>query len=66
MEKVELILGKVELGFEDFLEIRAGMELIFEIPSQYQGSLLLDGKEWAKVEIKGHADELRLTICEVI
>ena len=65
LPKIELALGKIVLDCENFLELRPGMELRFETPETFEGVLSLDGRPWAKVQVRRWDKELRLSVVEI-
>lgn len=64
--EVSLNLGKLELGLPDLLRLREGMQIEFEKPQVFEGSLQIEGVDWARVEISLGESQINLDIKEIM
>jgi len=63
--KITLTLGDIDIGLEDVLELRDGMEIACEIPQEYSAKLFYAGKVYADVAIKTQAGAMQILIKKV-
>lgn len=70
MENMDLILnielGKLEISLEDFVNLRVGSVLNFEIPSNLEVVIKLGSKAWAMAEIMSDNSQTTLKVNKII
>ena len=61
-QSIRLELGDIEIGLNECLTLRAGMEIQCEVPSTFEAKLTYAGAKYANVavSIKGNAMNLKI------
>ncbi|MBX7143312.1 MAG: hypothetical protein K1X79_02565 [Oligoflexia bacterium] len=60
--KLEIMIGSVEIGLEEFSALRPGCRLALEIGAPIEGTLCVNGVAWAAVQLEfgPNANEIRI------
>jgi len=59
-------LGKLELSLEDFIKLRVGSVLNFDLPSNLEVMIKLGSRAWAMAEIMNENDQTTLKVNKII
>ena len=61
----ELSLGRIEISMRDFLSLRPGDVLAFDLASQTEGVLKFCGNDWARVGVEFDGESVHLRVLKV-
>ena len=59
---VRLELGDIEMGLDDALTLRKGMEIKCELPEEFEAALSYNGAHYAKVSVCMDGSNMKIKI----